>query len=129
VAEKDDPKKPPRGSPTNRSVQQRVELSWEGPIPPPETMRAINELVPDGADRLIKQVELESEHRRMMEQKSQKYAFHDQVLARASALIFAFGCLWLIRYLAEIGAYVPASIVAGAMIVHGINAFLGRRGR
>ena len=128
MAEKEDPKKPAKGTPTDQRVQHQVQLSWEGPIPPPATMRAINELVPDGAERLIGQVELESEHRRAMEQRTQKYEFFDQLLARFSALVFAFGCLWLIKYLAEIGAYVPASIVAGAMIVHGINAFLGRRG-
>lgn len=130
VAENEEPKKPSRGTPTNRQQRiQEVRLSWEGPIPPPATMQAINEIVPGGAERLIKQFELESEHRRRMERRGQNYPFYDHVLARLSALVFAFGCLWLVKYLADIGAHITASVVGGAMIVAGVNAFLRRRDR
>jgi hypothetical protein len=37
--------------------------------------------------------------------------------------------LWLIKYLADIGAHVTASVVGGAMIVAGINTFLQQRRR
>ena len=37
--------------------------SFQGPIPPPELLRQYNEIIPDGANRIVKMAEAQSAHR------------------------------------------------------------------
>lgn len=128
------PGQPPEAKRADSESQPRANVqqvgmmvSWEGPIPPPATLRAIDELVPGSAARLIKQFEDEANHRRSLQRKSQLFPFLDQVFARICALIFAGGCLWLIAYAIEKGAYWAAGILSAAMVVGGINAIMARK--
>jgi hypothetical protein len=61
-----------------------------------------------------------------MERRTQMLPFWDRVLARGTALAFAFGCLVVIGYVASIGAEWAAVVLSGAMIIAGINAFIRR---
>ena len=38
-------------------------MSFQGPIPPPELLQQYNEIIPDGADRIVKMAEAQSGHR------------------------------------------------------------------
>jgi uncharacterized membrane protein len=89
-------------------------------------LRAINELVPNGAERLIKQLELETAHRHKLETRQQTFPLIDQLVARVVALLFAAGCLAAIVICAQSGAQVPATVLGGAIIVAGINALMSR---
>jgi len=40
---------------------------YQGPIPPPELLREFDDVVPNGAERIFRQFELQSEHRRDLE--------------------------------------------------------------
>lgn len=102
------------------------EMSWQGPLPPPAALRAINELVPNGAERLIKQLELETAHRHKLETRQQTFPLIDHLAARLVALLFAAGCLTAIVICVQSGAQIPATVMGGAMIVAGINAFMSR---
>jgi len=61
----------PAGNPITTTVQQgrkRTTIqaqvaSFQGPIPPPELLREYNEIVPNGADRIMKMAEAQSAHR------------------------------------------------------------------
>jgi uncharacterized membrane protein len=110
VTDNEEPEKPSRNqpAPSNGGKQRlrHVRVTWQGPLPPPAALKAIDEVVPGGASRLIIQVEAESIHRRKMETRKQNYPFYDQMLARLSALIFALACLWLIKYAIDKEAYV-----------------------
>jgi uncharacterized membrane protein len=46
-----------------RTTVQTQAMSFQGPIPPPELLREYNEIVPDGADRIVKMAEAQSAHR------------------------------------------------------------------
>lgn len=48
---------------------QEVQHAYQGPVPPPDILRAFDALVPGTAKRLIDLAESESQHRRDMEQK------------------------------------------------------------
>lgn len=36
---------------------------WSGPLPPPEALQKFNEVIPGGAERILKMAELEQRHR------------------------------------------------------------------
>jgi uncharacterized membrane protein len=42
---------------------QAQSTSFQGPIPPPELLQQYNEIIPDGADRIVKMAEAQSAHR------------------------------------------------------------------
>ncbi|WP_390888754.1 DUF2335 domain-containing protein [Devosia neptuniae] len=46
-----------------------VETQWAGPLPPPAILDGFNHVAENGAERIFKQWETESEHRRMMERR------------------------------------------------------------
>ena len=118
-------KSPGQIEPTH--TEERRELSvWQGPLPPPAVLQGYKDLLPDGPDRVFKQWERETEHRQKLERRRQSLPFWDRVLARGTALVFAFACLAVIAYVASIGAEWAAVVLSGAMIVAGINAFIRR---
>lgn len=49
------------------AVQQK---HWQGPLPAPEDLRAFNDIVPGGADRIIQRWEAESQHRHRFEERA-----------------------------------------------------------
>lgn len=44
-----------------------VKRSWTGPIPPPNILLGYNEVVPDGAERILRMAEKQSDHRMEIE--------------------------------------------------------------
>lgn len=53
---------------TQVRVQQQ---SWEGPLPTPDALRAFNEIVPNGAERIFSMAEREQAHRIAIEDRGQ----------------------------------------------------------
>ena len=129
------PRPPPKNNPARAEPQNgdggsirrlKMEVSWEGPLPPPATLRALNEVVPGLAERIVAQFEAEGEHRRQIEKRTQTLPFIDQIAARVSGVLFAGGCLVLIGYAVNAGATWAAAILSAAMVVGGINAIMRR---
>ena len=134
VSEPKDQKLPPvevnalkRSGQSQQSGRDRdfeiMEISWQGPIPPPSVFKQIDEIVPNGAERLFAQFERETKQRHKLHSRAQSLPFIDQVLGRVCALLFAFAC-YIAAFAIEKGAYLPATVIGGAMIVAGINAFM-----
>lgn len=116
---------PPKASDSDERQRLQIEFSsWQGPIPPPAILRELNELVPNGADRVMRQFEGETAHRHSMERRSQLFPFLEGLAARSFALVFAALCLGVALYAIEKQAYWIAAIFGSAMIVHGVRAFL-----
>lgn len=129
VDQPDDQQRQPQTERTPRQVRAAVSMevsAWKGPLPAPDDLRAYNEIIPNGAERIVAQFERETLHRHKLETRAQTFPLIDQILGRASALLFAFACLGLCGYAISQGAYVPATILGGAMIVAGVNAFMRR---
>jgi uncharacterized membrane protein len=101
-----------------------VSVSREAPLPPPAEFREYDQLIPNGADRIMAQWESETAHRHRLQRRQQLFPLIEQIVARVFALLFAAGCLAAFVYAVSLGHAVPASIIGGAMIIHGINAFL-----
>lgn len=43
--------------------QQIVSAQWQGPLPPPDALAHFNDIIPDGAERIMRMVEEEQSHR------------------------------------------------------------------
>jgi len=77
---------------SNRTEVVYSELR-KGPLPDPEEIAKYDALIHNGADRIMAQWEKETEHRHLMQRRSQLLPFWDQVIGRIFALFFATGCL------------------------------------
>lgn len=57
--------KPPhkQGGQQQITVQHSVSAGWSGPLPPPEALAKFNEVVPNGAERIMAMAEIEQRHR------------------------------------------------------------------
>lgn len=106
-------------------VSSSTEISsWDAPIPPPEVFQAIEDIIPGGAERLLKAFEKETDHRHLLERRKQLLPFIDLTVARTFALIFAAGCLAAVVHAVNNNAPWTATVISGALVLAGINAFL-----
>ncbi|MGH7450205.1 MAG: DUF2335 domain-containing protein, partial [bacterium] len=81
-----------KGAAVKLIAQQIREFSaFSGPLPPPEAVEHYNKIIPNGADRLLKMVELQSEHRRACEETGLKASIsiskRGQILAFLLSLV------------------------------------------
>lgn len=56
---------PAHGAP--RRTLAAVSTEFEGPLPPPAMLDGYNQVIPDGANRIMRMAESEAEHRRSVE--------------------------------------------------------------
>jgi uncharacterized membrane protein len=116
---------PTESGAVNSSTTHELSV-WHGPLPPPAVLEAYERILPGSTDRVLRQWERETAHRHEMETRPQTLPFWDSVLARVTALLFAFGCLGVIAYAVSVGAQWAAAVLSGAMVIAGINAFIRR---
>lgn len=74
-----------------------VEETWQGPLPSPRTLTEFQTLVPDAPERIFKQWEDESAHRREYENRSLDGTLRNDRIGMISAVTFALSAfaLWL----------------------------------
>lgn len=86
-------------------------------------LRQFADIVPDGAERIYRQFELEAEHRRAQEKREQNFKINSTHIGQGLAAAFVMGVLLLIFLIAKDSPTV-AAVLAGGTIVSGIVAFL-----
>ncbi len=104
--------------------------SYSGPIPPPDLLAKFGEIIPNGADRILKMAENQSKHRQCIE----KWAViggtilsHFGVLCAAC---IALGALYFGSGLVQNGHTVEGSILGGGGLTGLVAAFIyGTRSR
>jgi uncharacterized membrane protein len=94
-------------------------------MPPPEIVRGYNDVIENGAERLFRQFELEAEHRRDLQRRSQTHGFVVALSGRVSALVFALTALGVSTLAIYLGQPWPASIIGGSSIALVVAAFTG----
>jgi uncharacterized membrane protein len=47
----------------NQQPHPGLNMTWSGPLPPPGALQQFNDIIPDGADRIMRMVEAEQAHR------------------------------------------------------------------
>ena len=88
-----------------------------GPLPNGETLNGYNQIIPNGAERLMQQVEKQSQHRRDIENKVVSWNNIESLLGQLFGLIIAGSVLYASYSLAINGHETVASILGGATIV------------
>jgi len=111
---------PARG---HEKAPKSVAQLYQGPIPPPQILAAFNDIIPDGADRIMRMAEKDQDHKTAMQikmvevQDSASRREHSEIIG---GQIFAFilCALALVGgiYLISIGYLVPGFLLSGATL-------------
>ena len=90
---------------------------WAGPIPPPELLAEYDQVIPNGAERILSMAEKQSDHRMRMEvaEVSSEHTLAQRGLWIGMTVVFAV--LVLTGYLAYLGATTAAAVVASTDVV------------
>ena len=89
---------------TIRTIAQTEMQHWQGPLPPPESLKRYDDIAPGTAQTIIDMAVKEQEHRHFME----KETLYKQSKLAMTSTIFGFICVILLIGL------VIYSIIAGA---------------
>jgi uncharacterized membrane protein len=121
------PNNPPR---ENQKIISHSQISFSGPIPPPELLSKYGEIIPNGADRILKMAENQSTHRQCIE----KWAvIGGTILSYFGVLcagIIALGTLYFGSQLIREGHVISGSVFGGGGLVGLVTAFIyGTRAR
>lgn len=116
------PNNPPQGH-TQISVQQHT---WKAPLPPPEVLERFNDVVENGAERIVQAWEQETAHRREMERSELKRYYADMRLGKVLAFLFVLAALSVSAYAASIGAEWLGAILGAGTIGSVVWAFVNR---
>lgn len=114
----------PAGNHTHISVQSH---KWEAPLPPPSVLDEFNHVVPNGAERIVKAWELESDHRRQIEKTEQRSFYRDRLTGKVFALIFVMAALAVTAWCAYVGAEWLGMVIGGGTIASVVWAFIHGR--
>jgi uncharacterized membrane protein len=100
---------------------------WSGPLPPPQTLEEFRQLVPDAPERIFRQWEEESNHRRKYEDTALKASIRSDRRGQIAAAIFAVGALVLTAVCVVYNQPWIAAILGGGTIASVVTAFLYER--
>jgi uncharacterized membrane protein len=105
-------------------LQMHESFSFSGPLPPPNLLKQYNEVVPNGAERLMKMAETQQAHRQELE----KTVVHGNVEAESRGqwmgLFISIAVIAAGTYLAAIGRQVTGGILVGVDVVALASVFV-----
>ncbi|MFC3107427.1 DUF2335 domain-containing protein [Undibacterium arcticum] len=113
------PKPVPQQQQTIQSSQQ-----WSGPLPPPAALDQFNQIIPNGAERIMRMVEQEQAHRIEYESSALKATIRDTLrghwIGAAISLAAIGGCIYSVYIHAHPAVSVALVSVPIASIIHAI---------
>ncbi len=80
-------------TPTQQKSVTVTTEAWTGPLPPPSDLEAFGDLVENGAERIVRQWEQESDHRRQVEKAEINIWGRNQFLGQTYAFVFVMAAL------------------------------------
>lgn len=108
------------------AVISHVIEHYSGPLPPPETLRQYDEIVPDGAERIMAMAEREQTHRHHMNRREESRA----ILGVFSSLGIVITFAGVASLALSLGYAVEAAAILGTTLVAIVGAFIyGARGQ
>ena len=114
----------------NELIAQRIEsMTYSGPIPHPQLLKEFNDVIPNGADRIMTMAEKQSGHRITLEEKvvnaNNRDSFLCVVFAGVIALLIVLGAIFLIYNNKDVQGF---SLLIGASVAY-ISVFLKSKSR
>lgn len=108
-----------------QTIMQVVSVrSHSGPLPDVETLQGYNQIIPNGAERLMQQVEKQSEHRREMERKVISSNNLQSFIGQFFGLLIAGGVLYASYELTMSGHDTVGGILGGTTLVSLVGIFV-----
>lgn len=116
----------PRPSETDISEPEsaRLTAAWAGPLPPPSALAQFNDIVENGAERIIAQWETESRHRRDIEKRELALYGWSEILGKAFAFVFLLIAMAVTAYAIYLGQQWAAVVLGGGTIGAVVWAFV-----
>lgn len=103
---------------------------WVGPLPPPAALDQFNQIIPNGAERIMRMVEQEQAHRIEHESNSLKAAIRDTKRGHWLGALISLAAIGASLFAAYIGAHPSVSIaLVGVPIATIINAILKNKSK
>ncbi|HNR41060.1 MAG TPA: DUF2335 domain-containing protein [Bacteroidales bacterium] len=107
-----------------RSVIVSSYQSYSGPIPAPEALEKYNQIIPDGADRIMKMAENQSSHRIKIEETVISGQVKQSSRGQIFGLIIAFFTLGSAVALAMFGHEAVACVLGGSTVISLATVFV-----
>lgn len=108
------------------SIVQTQEL-WHGPLPHPQIVEEFRRLIPDAPERIFRQWEDQSRHRREYERRALEASIRKDRIGQFAAITFALVALAVVAFAIWQGQPWVAGVLGGSMIVAVVGAFLYER--
>ena len=106
------------------TIQIEREEHHEGPLPAPKTLREYNEIIPNGAERIMKAFENQSSHRISLEKKVVGRQTFQSLLGQLFGFLIALIILGLGVYLIERGYEIAGITLFGIDMVGLVAIFV-----
>ncbi|KAB1068893.1 DUF2335 domain-containing protein [Methylobacterium planeticum] len=116
----------PRSEPTTTTII-RTEEGWQGPLPSPKSLEEFRALVPDAPERIMRQWETESEHRRGQERRALNGAIWRDRIGQIGAIMFLVMVLSVVSLALWLDHPWIAGILGAGTISSVVGAFLYQR--
>jgi uncharacterized membrane protein len=129
-ARQDETQEAERALASHEALRAKIQeiSAFSGPLPPPEILDRYNAIIPNGADRLLRLVELQSEHRRSCEATNLNSSISIAKRGQLFAFILSLFGLFSAIFCAYIRQPVPSSIIGGGTLLGLASLFIkGRR--
>jgi uncharacterized membrane protein len=117
------------GTQNNQGANQQqnsiVSQQWSGPLPPPAALEHFNQIIPNGAERIMRMVELEQEHRITHDRQIVAAMIRDTKRTHRIGGAISVVCVCAALASVYLGAHPSVSIaLVGVPIVSVINAII-----
>lgn len=100
---------------------------WQGPLPPPAALEHFNQVIPNGADRIVAMVEREQAARITNDSKALAGAIWDNRLGKVFGFLLSIASVGGAVYVAAIGGSAFVSIALVSLpVMAAVRAFMGR---
>lgn len=100
---------------------------WYAPMPPPEILKAYNEVIPDAANRILRLLEVKSGHRQKVQEITVLGRLKERYKGQLFALIIALAFLFVSFVLVLEGHDVSGTIIGSVDLVALVSVFAYRR--
>jgi uncharacterized membrane protein len=101
-----------------------IRAEFSGPLPPPEVLERYNNVIPNGADRIMSMAEEQSKHRRSLEAKAMSTDSRNSLLGVIFAFVLGLSTIISGTYVILKGQVWPGTLLGSLGLVGLVSAFI-----
>ena len=110
--------------PSHQQLQMTQSFSFSGPLPPPQLLKQYNDVVPNGAERLMAMAERQQNHRQELERTVIEGNVESESRGQWMGLFISIAVIGAGTYLAAIGRQITGGILVGVDVVALASVFV-----